>query len=345
MYEYTSPEQQIKKLKQQNLSFIDEKFAIEKLKTYGYYNIINGYRDPYITRDYSGKQYTPGITFEQIFSLFALDHALRDSVLLSMIDLEEHLRAVVSDIIAEDFGSDHNLYLNKQNYRDKYVSNPRFRRNNILNGINKIANTTDKQPVKYYRENHNIIPPWILFKAVPFGSLVNLIRFFKSEQRNKLVRTLYRDRVNSNNLEIYKDILSDSLYLCLEYRNLAAHGGRIYNYIPAYNVRFCDDQNIHKGLPNLLSVLHLFQYQQPFKALDNRILQALSEYCNLYPNDLSRIEQATGFHIKMERHVWVNKKTLIYHKEPHCSGANKCIEMPYDQAIALGFSPCKRCSK
>ena len=86
-FDYTTVDQQIQKLKAQRLSFGNENFARSVLKTFGYYNIINGYRDPYITRDHNGKTYVPGVTFEQIFDLFSLDHSIRNSVLVSMIDI------------------------------------------------------------------------------------------------------------------------------------------------------------------------------------------------------------------------------------------------------------------
>ena len=87
VYDYTTTEQQIQKLKSQLLTFENEKLAAQILQTYGYYNIINGYRDPYIIREYGTKKYCPDVTFEQIFALFMLDHEIRDAVLLSMIDL------------------------------------------------------------------------------------------------------------------------------------------------------------------------------------------------------------------------------------------------------------------
>lgn len=55
-YQYTTAEQQLQKLKRQKLAIIDEDLAKSALRTYGYYNIINGYRDPYITRSY-GENY------------------------------------------------------------------------------------------------------------------------------------------------------------------------------------------------------------------------------------------------------------------------------------------------
>lgn len=342
-YNYTTTEQQIKKLKEQFLTFEDEVLAKQILQTYGYYNIINGYRDPYIIREYEKKKYSSDVTFEQIFALFSLDHEIRDAVLLSMIDLEEHLRAVVADIIAEDFGSDYNQYLQKNNYRDRAVTNPNFRRNKILEGMKKTAQYSNTQPIKYYREQHNIVPPWILLKGINFGTLVNFIRFFKSPQRNKLISILYGAKIDKSNLEQYKDILSDTLFTCLEYRNLAAHGGRIYNYIPSCNIRYLEQSNIKKGLPQFVKTLQLFEYGQPYARINEALVRALNTYCPRYPNDLERLEKAIGFKIITQQLVWVNTKTKKIHSTPHCSGSDNFLNIPYQKALAENYTPCKRC--
>lgn len=345
MYNYTTTEQQIQKLKLQLLSFENEKLAAQILQIYGYYNIINGYRDPYIIREYGAKKYCPDVTFEQIFALFILDHEIRDAVLLSMIDLEEHLRAVVADIIAEDFGSDYTKYLEKNNYRDRFVSNPKFRRNKILDGMRKTAESSTTQPIKYYREQHGIVPPWILLKGINFGTLVNFIRFFKSKQRNKLIKIIYSDDVTDENMDTYKDLLSDTLFTCLEYRNLAAHGGRIYNYIPSCNIRIFTNSGLKKGLPQFTTALSQIKYRQPYNRINAAITQALNIYCPKYPNDLERLEKAIGFSISQEQYVWVNTKTRKMHSTPHCSGSNNCIQLPYREALNQNYIPCQRCCK
>ena len=45
--------------------------------------------------------------------------------------------------------------------------------------------------------------------------------------------------VDSTDLSVdnLKLIMMDTLFVCLDYRNLAAHGGRIYNYRSDCNVR------------------------------------------------------------------------------------------------------------
>lgn len=342
---YTTPEQQIEKLKSQNLAFNNETDAKIILKTYGYYNIINGYRDPYITREYGRKVYSQDISFEQIFHLFIFDHNIRNAILLSMIDLEEHLKAVVADIVSESFGSNHREYLKKNNYRDKKVSDQKFSRNNILSGMKYVAEHSHTQPIRYYRENKGLIPPWILLKGVYFGTLVNFIRFFKSSQREKLIKSLFAEEVSDENIDEMKDLLSDTLFMCLEYRNLAAHGGRVYNYFPKSTVRALDQKCIQKGLPQLLNVLKLFYYRQPYNRLKSAIISALNDYCHQHINDINRIEKATGFKISIENRVWANNRTGKYHTNPHCSGSKNCEKILLEDASNAGYVPCKKCCK
>lgn len=52
---YLTLDQQIEKLKSQKLEFLNENFAREVLQIYGYFNIINGYREPYILHQSSYK--------------------------------------------------------------------------------------------------------------------------------------------------------------------------------------------------------------------------------------------------------------------------------------------------
>lgn len=343
-YKYTTPEQQIKKLKSQNLSFKNEHIAKKILETYGYYNIINGYRDPYITRSYGEKKYTANVTFEQIYALFKLDHNIRSAVLLSMIDLEEHLRAVVSDIIAEAFGTNHKDYLQKNNYRDKKVRDPYYSRENILESLTRVAENSHKEPIQYYRRKYGFVPPWILFKGAYFGTLINFIRLLKKPQRDKLVYALYGNKqVTQENIDSFKDLLSDTLFLCRDYRNLAAHGGRVYNYIPQKNIRFFEKDKQLSGLLQLVSGLDFFLYKKPCKDIEKAINESLNEYCHTYPNDIPRLEQAIGLEIIAKNFVWINLNTGKYHTNPHCSGSQLCKEVLLDYAEQKGYEPCKKC--
>lgn len=142
---YTTPKEQIEKLKKQHLIFEDEHIAYEILDIYGYYNVINSYNDAYITTDKNNaKIYRDGTTFEQIFSLFTFDHYLRVSTMTAMLDVEELLRAAVADILASSFGTNHRIYLLPKNYRNRRTRDPRFSLHEILKTFNETINSSKK---------------------------------------------------------------------------------------------------------------------------------------------------------------------------------------------------------
>lgn len=68
--EYTTIEQQIQSLRDKGLLFDNEERARLVLERYGYYNIINSYKEPYQHIVEDTRKYIVGTTFEQISSLF-----------------------------------------------------------------------------------------------------------------------------------------------------------------------------------------------------------------------------------------------------------------------------------
>lgn len=343
---YLTLDQQIEKLKSQKLEFLNENFAREVLQIYGYFNIINGYREPYIFKNDTGlKEYYPGITFEQIFNLFVFDTTIRDGIMASMIDFENYLKATIADIIGSSFSIDHNVYLTRNNYRDKRVSNPRFCRNEILYTLEKTARYSNKEPIKYYRDKYHIIPPWILFKDTYFATIVNLTRFFKSREREILLHRLYGDNIPEEQIEDYKDLMSDSLFMFLDYRNQCAHGGRIYNYHPKTTLRPFLGHTATVGLHQLAQALNCFEYENPFYVFNEATIKAINAYCESYPTaeDIHRLEVATGFTITHNNYIWINPKTHIFHSSPICSGSQNLQRITHDQLDETIFKPCKRC--
>ena len=101
---YTTPEEQVKKLKNQNLIISDDKYAEEMLQLCGYSNLIKSYRAPYFITVGEEKSYRSGVTFEQILSLYTFDKSLRNGVMAAMQDLEEHIKEQASDVVASAFG-------------------------------------------------------------------------------------------------------------------------------------------------------------------------------------------------------------------------------------------------
>lgn len=116
---FSSIDDQIKKLLSQNLIIDDIGYAKYTLELFGYSNLIKSYREPYVIKTDSSIQYRSGVTFGQIHSLYMLDKNLRNSVMSSMQDLEEHIKEAAASIISEAFGTREENYLSYRNYKNK----------------------------------------------------------------------------------------------------------------------------------------------------------------------------------------------------------------------------------
>lgn len=324
--QFSSIEDQINILKSRHLTFKNEKSARNCLAIYGYYNIINGYKEPYVYKDNGKEFFKPGVTFEQIFSLFILDHTIRNGIMLAMLDIEEHLRSITSYVIAELYTSKHSEYLKTNHYRDRAVTHSKFSRRQILKKLNKALNS-DKDPIKYSMTTYNNVPPWILFKGIYMNTLVNFIRLQKPLAKSKILGLAYGIDVTTNPpSESIKSIFTDSLFMFLEYRNIAAHGGRIYNHIPTNDItldnniikeletwtskEYVDDLSKSYGISRFLDLLLLFDYSGPYRNLSEQVRYAINEHLTSYPQDVQYILKATGIDAN-ELHILVNNQTPI----------------------------------
>lgn len=306
---FTTFEQQIKILKGRNLKFVSEETALIALRREGYYSIINGYKDPYVEIVDEKEMYREGVTFEQIYSLYSMDRQIRGRLMDAMLEFESNLRTAVAHTIGEAFTADQTKYLNRSNYKLGKKRNDVYQLDDILNKFNKIL-CDDVQPMKHYRETYGNIPPWILLKGASFGNLVNFVKLLKSEQKDRVISLIYDIPVSfvQTNTDI-KNLFMDTLFVCLDYRNRAAHGGRIYNFTSASKFRYNPllhntlkitpaDYRVgkgHSGLLPLLSALSNMDNKNPSIALVVAFNMFLEEHCDIYPEDRPYLEQYLKF--------------------------------------------------
>lgn len=341
---------QIKKLKQQKLIIRDENTAKSMLETFGYSNLIKSYRAPYVINTGNKKKYKPDVSFEQVASLYFLDKDLRNTVMSAMQDFEEHLKECIAYVLAQNYGTDPQNYLKYSNFRDrKKVTNPKFNLKNILDTIKGKLNT-DKDPIKHYSDKYGIVPPWILFKSVYFSTIVNFVRYLKRPQKIELVNKLYDLRKLGLSEDQGIKLMQDTLFLCLDYRNYSAHGGRIYNYISDSKIRtneIFSSQN--KNLPSesnlgmLLRVLNLLKYKNPFDRLSSSLNYEINRHCSSFPQDKDYLAEIFDVHITAEIIVFTSQNGTIYHNDSTCSGIKNATAIKYEDAINKKLIPCKKC--
>ena len=75
-------------------------------------------------------------------------------------------------------GIDTKEYLNIDNYIEPTYSKERKNKlKNLLIKLENVANITEDNPTKYYRNKHNHIPAWILLRNVNFNDTIDLFFF------------------------------------------------------------------------------------------------------------------------------------------------------------------------
>lgn len=307
---FTTIDEQIKILKSRNLIIKDEERAKLALSAYGYYGIINGYKEPYIIKENDKEYYKDGVTFDQIHSLFIFDHHIRNTTMMCMLDVEEQLRAITAYVIAEAFSSEHKEYLKPENYRDRKVKDAKFSLNSILDVL-KSNLSSGKDPIKYHMDTYNNVPPWVLFKGTYMNTLVNFIKLQKAEQKENIIMSAYGIERKIAELPGVKAFFTDSLFMFLEYRNLAAHGGRIYNYNSSidlcYNKSHFEDISLlgldidkllsNYGISKLLTALTPLINNDPLTNLGGMIDYQLSNHVSNYPDDMPYLFKSTGLYL------------------------------------------------
>ena len=346
--EYSTIEQQLEKLTSQGLIISDVDFAYSQLKCYGYSNLIKSYREPYSIIENGIRKYRSGVTFEQIASLHELDKNIRNSVMASMQDLEEHFKEVSADVIAHSFGTNQEDYLKYRNYQNKRKSIEKFQLGSILDSL-RAQLESPKDPIHHYYTNYGVVPPWILFKSIYFSTMVNFIDQFKaSEQTETMMRLLDFEHLNITE-DNARMLMMDILFVSMEYRNNAAHGGRMYDFVPKNRIRTSNIlgdcyRDCNPQFAELIELLNFFRYKDPFNQLHKTLSQEVNRHCCLFPQDVTYLGQILNIDIVLHSIVYISGKTMKFHSSPNCSGMTNPIEIELEDAVKKGYCPCKRCT-
>ena len=90
------------------------------LLQYGYYNLINGYKDAFINEDNSKRLghdfYNDGTTLDQIVSLYLFDAELRRNILNCITIIETQMKSLISLHFSLRYGTNHWKYLTPSSF-------------------------------------------------------------------------------------------------------------------------------------------------------------------------------------------------------------------------------------
>lgn len=219
---FLSFEEQIEHLAaNKNLVIPDKEYAISMLRRIGYFSLIGGYKSPF--KNQTTQKYKDGTTFEDILALYKLDEDLRELFLKYILQIERHIRSLLSYYFTAKHGDSQTHYLNPANYlltspSQKYQEDL----NRLISTLDNLANYNIDYPyIKHQRDTYNNVPLWVLVNGMTFGTLSKFYTYMKHDIKSKISKNF--DKINESQLEQYLSVIT-------KFRNVCAHNERLYSY-------------------------------------------------------------------------------------------------------------------
>ncbi len=228
-------EEQISFLQKEKHLIIDNpQKALSLLKQYSYFTLINGYKSLFKKADGTYKDKT---RIEDIYYLFAFDISARNLLINSIMEVELHIKSLLSYSFCEKYGNSEKAYLVATNYN----YNNHTYQSEINELIGKLTEVLKKNNtygyMKHQRDKHGNVPLWVLVKGLTLGNVSKMYSCLTPDIQTKISKEF--EGVTEENLATFLDMLT-------RFRNVCAHNERLFNY--KCNRKCIDDMDIHKKL-------------------------------------------------------------------------------------------------
>lgn len=92
----------------------NKSFAKRVIRETNYYNLINGYKTPFILQTTPNERYLPGTRFEELYALYEFDRKLRIITLEEILKIEKRVKTLVAYCFSDNHG--HRDYLRFENF-------------------------------------------------------------------------------------------------------------------------------------------------------------------------------------------------------------------------------------
>ena len=230
---FSTFEQQVNWLQdEKHLIISHRQFAENALRHIGYFPLIGGYK--HLFRVPLTKIYKKDTTFEEIVALYEFDAELRELFFKYLLQIERHLRSLMSYYFSEMYGESQSAYLDARNFNNTRKTQKTIVR--LIATLHHAATTTDYAYINYYRNTYDNIPLWVLVNVLTFGNLSKMYQVFPQSLQSKVCKDI--GTVNRKQMEQFLSILT-------KFRNVCAHGERLFTY---RTVDAIADLPIHKKL-------------------------------------------------------------------------------------------------
>jgi len=233
MKPFLTLDDQIDKLKSRKLVIND----IDKIKLIlskeNYYNVINGYKKPFLKRDLGGmilqpEEYVEECRFEELYSLYSYDRDLRMLLLGTLLKFETHFKTACAYNFSEEYQEAY-AYLNIANFSQEKEDLAK-----VLGTIatlsseinrNTVSNRAKSIYISHYIENHESVPLWVLVNSLTIGNMSYFYSAVDLKVKEKIAKEFSKSYKNEYDTTEKIDIgeLQQLVKTVNFFRNVCAH--------------------------------------------------------------------------------------------------------------------------
>lgn len=195
----------------------------ELLCRYGYFNLINGYKMPFVANTINGEHfYIANTSISHFLYLKEFDDSLRQLLFKNIVLAEEEVRTFAGYKFDQINEKGMIPWYNVEAYDSSQPTQ------NIVGLISKAYSEVGKSKldyVQFYMTHHKFIPTWILVKVINFSTFIDFVEYGKPAIRDSLCE-LYGIKTSTGAND--HSLLISSLHWLRKTRNSCAHNERIY---------------------------------------------------------------------------------------------------------------------
>jgi len=178
----------------------------------------SGYKAPF--KNPTTKSYRDGVSFQDIVALYDFDKELRELCLKYILQIERHIRSLLSYHFTQKHGALQQCYLKPANYSSipKYSAGI----SRLIATLDNLANHNSDYPyINHQRKVHGNVPLWVLINALSLGSLCKFYQYTTADIQTK---------ISLNFTHVDEDQLVKYLKVLTKFRNVCAHGERLFSF-------------------------------------------------------------------------------------------------------------------
>lgn len=220
---FKSYKQQIGILQSRGLFIDDASFAKHMLRTYSYYDLINGNLDELMVSRHPDR-FVKNTSLADLVQIRFMEDRIKAIFLKQILMIEKTFKSTLSYYISEQFGVDSNPggYLTKKNYSGDRADVVKKTMKTLRDVRDGNVHKPQGEPIRHYRKDHNHIPPWILIDELTFGETVYWYKCLDNQGKLEVsseMLHLPQEMSSTHMLELFQIVID----LIREFRNFFAH--------------------------------------------------------------------------------------------------------------------------